>query len=620
MAKKIRDVSRDSFDFRDLIYQPALIELREELYPQWDHLHILDQKNQGACTGFGLAATINYLNAAHGKPTRVSARMLFDMSKRYDQWPGEKYDYSSPRGAMKGWHKHGVCSEEIWPNHPEDGQPKYLTLERQNDALKCPLGAYYRILPRRNDVHAALNEVGIVYAAAETHDGWDDAFGRGDIPYMQGATGGGGHAFAIVGYNKDGFLVQNSWGPEWGGFRVKKGVKQGGVALWNYEDFDLNVWDLWVARTALPVASLAALRGTRYTHAPAGTRVTVAGPPVHEIWNHYVHIDDGQYDPKGEYPSHSEEVEAIVRRLVQGEDGTPPRHLLLYAHGGLNAVEGCATRVGKWRKVFKANGIAELHFIWETGLLAELRDVLLGKETFVKERVAGVSDWWDSFVEKTSQPLGYSLWREMQSDADIAFADNHAGTHFLTALRNALQDAGNNAPRLHLVGHSAGSIWMGHLLKRWQALNGPQVDKLIFFAPACTSEFFLDKIAPAVQQGIVSDMHHFLLDDQREKDDNVAAIYRKSLLYLVSRSYQSRQGAVAILGMEKHLPETIDALNKLNIAGRVRHYNTRDNSNLTTSKSHGGFDNDETTMNAMLGLVLGVKPVHRFTKDDLGGY
>ena len=30
------------------------------------------------------------------------------------------------------------------------------------------------------------------------------------------AKGLGGHAFAIVGYNEVGFLVQNSWGPEWG--------------------------------------------------------------------------------------------------------------------------------------------------------------------------------------------------------------------------------------------------------------------------------------------------------------------------------------------------------------------------------------------------------------------
>lgn len=617
---KVRDANRDSFDFRDLIYQPALVELRDELFPRWELLHILDQKNQGACTGFGLAATINYLNAMRSSPSRVSARMLFEMARRYDQWPGEKYDYSTARGAMKGWHKHGACSETVWPNHPKKTEPRHLTLERQQDALKCPLGAYYRVLPRRNDVHAALNEVGVLFAAADTHEGWDEAYGRGEIAYEPGATDGGGHAFAIVGYTKDGFLVQNSWGERWGGFPVGRNKTQGGVALWRYEDFDLNVWDIWAARTALPVESLAALRGQRYTHAPAGTRVAVAGPPAHEIWNHYVHIDDGQYDPKGSYPSHASEVEAIVNRLIEGEGGTPPQHLLLYAHGGLNTVEGSASRVGKWRKVFKANRIAELHFIWETGLLEELRDVLLGKEKFAKERVAGISSWWDKTIEKASQPLGYPLWREMRSDAEIAFRANRAGTHFLESLKAALGKAGANAPRLHLVGHSAGSIWIGHLLERWQAAGGPQIDNLVLFAPACTSEFFLDRIAPTIKNGTVAALHHFLLDDQREQGDNVATIYRKSLLCLVSRSFQDRDRIVPLLGMEKYLPPTLDAMKALGIDHKARHYNTRDHGDMTRSSSHGGFDNDPATMNALLRLVLGVHPARPFAKEDLSGY
>ena len=36
------------------------------------------------------------------------------MARRYDEWPGEDYTGSSARGAMKGWHKHGVCAEAEW--------------------------------------------------------------------------------------------------------------------------------------------------------------------------------------------------------------------------------------------------------------------------------------------------------------------------------------------------------------------------------------------------------------------------------------------------------------------------------------------------------------------------
>jgi hypothetical protein len=369
------------------------------------------------------------------------------------------------------------------------------------------------------------------------------------------------------------------------------------------------------------VGTLAALRGARYTHAPAGTRVKVAGPPVHEIWNHFVHIDDGQYDPKGEYPSQREEVEAIVERLVQGEDGVPPEHLLLYAHGGLNTLEASASRVGKWRPVFRANGIAELHFIWETGLLDELRDVLLGKEQLAKERVAGVSNWWDSYVEKITQPLGYSLWHEMRSDARQAFASQTAaGTHCLRVLCAALQRAGRQAPQLHLVGNSAGSIWLGHLLQRWQALQGPAIRNLILFAPACTLDFFSERIAPALQARTVQALHHFLLDDQHEQDDNVAAIYRKSLLYLVSRSFQSRQGVQPLLGMDKYRAQRQRELQRLGLARRVRHYTSREQTDMTASQTHDGFDNDPVTMNTLLRLLRGAEPLRPFTAADLRGY
>ena len=43
--------------------------------------------------------------------------MLYELARRYDEWPGENYAGSSARGAMKGWHKHGVCAETMWPSH-----------------------------------------------------------------------------------------------------------------------------------------------------------------------------------------------------------------------------------------------------------------------------------------------------------------------------------------------------------------------------------------------------------------------------------------------------------------------------------------------------------------------
>ena len=427
-----RDVNRDSMDFRDLIYRPALVRLRDKVLPKWAHLQILDQENEGACTGFGLAAVINYLNWENGEKVRVSQRMLFEMAKRHDQWPGHNYDWSSARGAMKGWHKNGVCPEKVWPYDPQN--PGILTEQRQNAALSHRLGAYYRVMPRRSDLHAALNEVSIVFASAATHKGWDE-MGKSHIPYDPSWPEDGGHAFAIIGYTNDGFLVQNSWGKRWGNIRIgKRSVK--GVAVWSYDDFERNVWDLWVARLARPLDSHASLRTAKYTQSSGGTRLSSSGPERHTIRDHYLHIDDGQYDPKGDYPTLAAEAEDILDRAVNGADGkSPPAHLLLYAHGGLNSIKDSAARVGKWREVFRDNGVHEVHFIWETGMLDELRDVLFGKQRLAQERVGGASDWWDTILEKATHPLGYALWKEMRTDADLAFQDDRAGTHTLATWR-----------------------------------------------------------------------------------------------------------------------------------------------------------------------------------------
>ena len=99
-----RAAPRDSLDFRDWIYQPALVPLPEYVLTDARSIRLLDQGEEGACTGFGLAAVINHLIRARGGPARerVSARMLYEMAKRHDRWPGRRYDGSTARGAMKG--------------------------------------------------------------------------------------------------------------------------------------------------------------------------------------------------------------------------------------------------------------------------------------------------------------------------------------------------------------------------------------------------------------------------------------------------------------------------------------------------------------------------------------
>jgi hypothetical protein len=600
---------RDSLDFRDRIYQPMLNPLAEEWLPEKRHIVIRDQKNEGTCSGFGLKAVVDYLNNKKGIHKPVSARMLYEMAKRHDRWAGEEYEGSSARGAMKGWHKNGVCPEDDWEYVEDD--PGFLTAERQQAALKYPLGAYYRILHRRSDLHAAINETGGIYVTAETHIGWSRVE-DGLIPYKSSWIGRGGHAFAIIGYTDEGFIIQNSWGEDWSRLQLN-GTVYRGCAIWQYEDFEDNLWDAWVARLALPVTSADSLAGATYIDVGGRSEVRAAAPAQYEIRDHYIHIDDGRFVRSGDYPSQEQHLCEIINRAAD----SGARHIVLYAHGGLNTVRSSAARVKSWRPVFNRNKVFELHFIWETGMWEELCDVLLGKEELTKKRVGGgLTDWWDRSIERVTQRLGHALWKEMQSDAEVAFGDDgRAGTKTVDMLiKKFAALAPARKPKVHLVGHSAGSIWHAYLLDQWMKHGGITIENLILFAPACTADLYNTHIFPTVASGAVKNLHHFLLDDDTEKDDNVGGIYRKSLLYLVSRSYQERGEVVPIMGMEKYKKKLKDDGSR-----RFHHYNTRDNRDMTTSASHGGFDNDPATMNSMLKVIVG-SAFKAFKDEELTGY
>jgi hypothetical protein len=165
--------------------------------------------------------------------------MLYHLARIYDEWPGEDYD-GSRRGAMKGWHRHGVCSDELWPYaRQENGKqvPSFIPPGEgwATDAAMRPIGAYYRVDKSSvADMQAAIHEVGAIYVSADVHRGWN--LDRADelpiIPFRGTATGG--HAFTLVGYDANGFIVQNSWGEDWG-FR--------GFATMTYEDWMRNSMD-----------------------------------------------------------------------------------------------------------------------------------------------------------------------------------------------------------------------------------------------------------------------------------------------------------------------------------------------------------------------------------------
>src|SRR5436190_21798549 len=73
VAKKLKkklDAFPDKIDVRDWFYQPTLNALPDQLI-NCDHVpYILNQGEEGACTGFALAANVNYHLVVNGRRER----------------------------------------------------------------------------------------------------------------------------------------------------------------------------------------------------------------------------------------------------------------------------------------------------------------------------------------------------------------------------------------------------------------------------------------------------------------------------------------------------------------------------------------------------------------------
>ena len=698
------DARPDRLDLRDREYRPPL----RSLPPQWpseeligellpcytqDEM-ILDQKGEGACTGFGLAAVINYLNwrssiRIEGKKIicpaniieqKVSARMLYNMARIYDEWDGEDYEGSSCRGAMKGWHRHGVCKDQTWPYSVK--QEKGPGESWSAEAILNPLGAYYRINKDSVvDMQGAIHEVGAIYCCANVHEGWWVDNEKSLTLIKQNSRLIGGHAFAVVGYNSEGFIIQNSWGGSWG---------FNGFAVLSYSDWVENGLDSWVAVRGAPVRKSSPQ--TFSNHALQ----SISNDSTQRVSSNISRAL--KYDYKNESVKPWSEEEAYRHSLVIENNGRPKltlitasdpdasariicyenldqwltkssrnRKVVIYAHGGLNSEEDSINRVRVMAPYFKSNGIYPIFITWKTGFKESIKNQLNEyiHSTFNKagidpasSRAQGIFDRLresiDRGIEKISQQvLVKSVWTEMKENA--LFASDRAVRGYpqqgqvrpggMVILSKALKDLKNKHDfDIHLVGHSAGSILFGHWLDELTKRK-LEISTTTLLAPACTLEFANKHYINACNKGVLNkkNLTIHMMDDEREKADSVGP-YGKSLLYLVSRALEDIH-KMPLLGMAaawdpdnarqedgKFNSSQLREIKKWqNFAGtgssKVNSviYDKAHSEIITSLKgdtidlAHGSFDNDIKIIDKTIRQMNKNRPL-KFPVENLGGF
>lgn len=622
------NVRPDTLDFRDKLYIANLYEVPTHIdldaYKS-KGIPVLDQGKEGACTGYGLATVANYLLCSRKVVpdlNPVSPSMLYEMAKRYDEWPGEAYSGSSARGAMKGWHKHGVCGESCWPHDPLKSAGR-LTDDRTRDGLMRPLGAYYRVNHKDLvSMHSAIAEVGILYATALVHKGWQKVEKDGMIGFTDQLIGG--HAFAIVAYDQRGFWIQNSWGKGWGAE---------GFGLITYDDWLANGTDVWVARLGAPVTLLKPQSIATSFSAAAGKSSAYSYSALRP---HIISLgNDGTLNEGGDFGTSADEVRTIFKEdFLRVTKKWTRKRLLLYAHGGLVDETSAVQRLADYRQAMLDSEVYPISFIWHSDFWSTATNIL--QDALRRRRPEGILtasmdfmlDRLDDALEPIARTLmGKAQWQEMKENALQATIHKKGGARLaLTYIAELVADP---AVEIHLVGHSAGSIFLAPLMRllttkgkiksgylKGEMGYGIPVKSCTLWAPACTVDVFKQTYLEAINTNQIEQFSLFALTDRAEQDDNCAQIYHKSLLYLVSHAFEDklripylRPVGEPILGMAKFLKEDTELIDLFNAkkADLIFSPNT-DSDNpqgYSTAQHHGDFDDDKPTVKATLARILG---------------
>lgn len=589
------NVVKDWTDLRDQVYRPALLRLPGAVSPE-KHLFrqatttllprvmIRNQGAEGSCTGQALASLVDILRLGQSPESETiaptSARMLFEMAKLQEPKRGlvDADNVYSLRAAIKGFYHNGVCLDRDWP-YVENEKRGMLQVDRAKAARQISLGAYYRVEPILNHYHTAIAEVGAIFVAAHTHAGWTsdhvtENHGRIDSSFIEDR---GGHAFVIVGYDRDGFLVLNSWGGEWGGFQSKDDAPPlAGIAHWRYEDWADSICDAWVLRIGastpdafdLTIGTQGLLAGT----GPIGSTST----PRAELIGHYIHLDDGRHVEHGNYPSTSESLLETFRYLRGepgdgedqgrevangGNDNGAYQDVLIWLTGGIESTKEAFAHAARMKPTWTQKRIYPINVIWCTNFVEQAKVVLEHIFDLAKQQVGMTGDELDRVIEGKMHGIGRAFWRDVKTSARRATDTGCPCTRLFDDASRLCMETGKY--RLHVVAEGAGAVLFGYLLERLAELPNESdkafcarlfdaIDTLSLVAPACTLDHFSDSY-----RGLIDHLQTKELDrsrKDREKRPKVAlyvpsvalekrmrvGLYGKSMLHLVANGFEER--------------------------------------------------------------------------------
>ena len=209
--------------------------------------------------------------------------------------------------------------------------------------------------------------------------------------------------------------------------------------------------------------------------------------------------------------------------------------------------------------------------------------------------------------------IGEVIWRQMKKDTGDAFgADDRAGEVLLKTWAEMLKQ-GAAAPRITLVGHSTGALYINNWIRRSAAVAPSLKYDVVMLAPACRCEDFAEVLGSHL--GAISNFRVFGMKDAVEQQDRlVPIVYPRSLLYFVCGVVEGDVD-MPLVGMDRFLSDTevfdagtfkeVQVVRNYLAGGKRGVWSIVDGGPglRSASASHGDFDDDEQTLQSLRSIL-----------------
>lgn len=214
-AKQILDgyipSPKDKRDYKEKDVCTGEIEL-PKTYKSEYKVAVINQGAIGSCVAHAIATTMGYCEEHAKNKHNDYSRGFIYANRRITDYQGEGL---VAREALKNVHHCGDCIWDIFPwNEKYPDVKKRLEKQKEhymNEASPYGIQNYYRCTTEE-EVKRAIIRNGAVLVCMPLYDG----FGTNVRVPKKGEKSTGSHAMCCIGWNENGWIIQNSWSKFWG--------------------------------------------------------------------------------------------------------------------------------------------------------------------------------------------------------------------------------------------------------------------------------------------------------------------------------------------------------------------------------------------------------------------